>query len=325
MKRILFLIMILAINVAAIAEGHYKVTASSLFVRNAPNAQATQLGKLKKNQVVTIDEITDDGKWGHVQLEMIKEGGWVSMKYMKPYETSADKKAAKLQKVKDSNFNQIILWVSRSAAIACLILLLVLIKPAKARYTLRHMLLVMIFSVVVLGVCSFTWINWVRWFLPVALCAVIMYPLYYLNMGKVVMWILNVLSIIVIIWLVFGIFEGQYHWFWKLCIVALDIFIANMLYARCVGQICPMCKYYANHGLIHSELTGDDISTEHDTHDTYSHSETYGNTRTNYYTRHHTITYFLNRHYKDYYQCERCGGTFSKMRTVSTKIGKENY
>lgn len=323
MKRLGLLVLLMVLYVAGYAQEqqpqHYQVTASALYVRTKPSANGEILGKVKKNQVLNITEFSSDGQWAHVQLT--ETHGWVSTKHIKPYQTKADKKKA----LQNNEQNTMLTWVYRGGGLFALLIFFLLLKPSGDRNTRFDLYMYMIPSIVVLTVCSFFWIGVVRWLLPAVLCMVVLYPLFYIRLGRWPMRLLGIVAAIAIISLSFLIFEGQYHPFWIWAIIVLNWILLYIPISLCIGDICPHCRYYAGHHKYNTEYTGSDISTEHSSHDTYSHSETHGNVRTNYYTRHHTIVYNLNKHFTDYYECMRCGRTFKHFRTETKEIGRQTY
>lgn len=90
-NRIFILMVMLLFLVNANAEQQskpkqYKVNASSLNVRNDPNAQSLKIAQLDRGDTVSVYQISEDSCWAMVRYHATYgfSYGWVSMKYLEP-------------------------------------------------------------------------------------------------------------------------------------------------------------------------------------------------------------------------------------------------
>ncbi len=65
------------------ALGRHQVTAHSLRVREEPNTSATVLGALSSEDILWVDEISEDGEWKHIVKDQLI--GWCAANYLTRY------------------------------------------------------------------------------------------------------------------------------------------------------------------------------------------------------------------------------------------------
>lgn len=334
MKKLLSLFLTLFLGIAAIlAESQYTVTANSLNVRKYADKNSEVMFKVSKGDVVTVKEIK--GSWAFIDVP--KGGGWVAKKYLEKGAnslSSGNRKSAKkhrtTDKVLDEPVNKVMTWVIRIAACWSALWFIILFAFAIKRKKLLVHIFMFGALILLLGICSADGVHLLRFLTPGAIIAVLLWPLLYARISNGTISLIGLILMAagaVALFFMFRVeFEGTFWvWLWTIVLAFVNVGIIGATITSQDTDRCPSCNYYADHPVVDTEYLDSSMSSETSTRDEYSHSETHGNTRTNYYTRYHDVTYYRHDRYRDTHRCMSCGSRFTRQRTTKNRVGSETY
>ena len=334
MKKILSMVMLLLLPfMAVMADSQYTVTASSLNVRKYANQNSEVMFKVSKGDVVTVKEI--NGSWAFIDVP--KGGGWVAKKYLKKVTGTAASAGSKqlksnrtTEKITDEPVHKVMTWIINiTAGYGALCFLIFLVPAIKRKKWLAHLFILgpLVFVLAIAGSSTGTFL---RFFAPVAIIAVLLWPLLYARIGAgkltVAGYVLMAGGCVALYFMFRVEFTSSFWvWFWTILSGLLSVGLLQMTIISQNYDRCPSCNYYANHPVVDSEYLDSHMSSETSTRDEYSHSETRGNVKTDYYTRYHDVTYYRHDRYRDTHRCMYCGGRFTRQRTTTNRVGKKTY
>lgn len=334
MKKIFSLFLTLFISVTAmLADSQYTVTANSLNVRKYADKNSEVMFKVSKGDVVTVKEI--NGAWAFIDVP--KGGGWVAKKYLKKGASAnasesktSGKKHRTTDKVLDEPVNKVMTWVIRIAACWSALWFIILFAFAIKRKKLLVHIFMFGALILLLGICSADGVHLLRFLTPGAIIAVLLWPLLYTRIHEGTLSLIGLVLMIggcAALYFMFRVeFEGSFWvWLWTIVLALVNVGILGGTITSQDTERCPSCNYYADHPVVDTEHLDSSMSSETSTRDEYSHSETHGNTRTNYYTRYHDVSYYRHDRYRDTHRCRSCGEYFTRQRTTKELVGTETY
>ena len=276
-NRTFILVVLLLLFVNANAQQHnkpkqYKVNASSLNVRSAPNTQGVKKGKLERGDTVTVYEVSGDSSWAHVRYHSYN--GWVSMKYLQPVEQAASVSDNILPKQNEIARQMLIFIYEQHEKIYWIILSLVMIVlvadayPAHKRNLLKTHFWRMGFMIaIMLGLKNYWWI--LRWLYPALISMLFFYALLFstfsaTTFAKVMRWGIWVWCVGAA-WVYVYARSINHVFFWW--IAPLNGFVNwcvfQLLSKNLEAHECPYCYEYAEHYLIRRDLVSREYRTEY--------------------------------------------------------------
>ncbi len=319
------------------AQQQYKVNASSLNVRSSPGKQGAKTGRLDRNEVVHVYEVSEDSAWAHIRVNSLN--GWVSMDYLEPVGTTemlsydqlpAYNRVAK--KVSDFLYNhhEEIYWAILSAAI--LILVTLAYSASRKGMLSPHLWRLGIIIALMASLKNFVWV--LRWVYPAIICMLVFYVLLFTRMSaaraaKVMRWGICVWCLGAV-WVYLNADPGHGIMIWWMAV--LDGFVNwalfQLLSRNLEAQECPFCNEYADHPLVDRELVSREFRTE------YAGEKTIGSGRITfgssdipdepYSIKRDKYDKYQYDTYKEEYRCVHCRRSFtctsSNRKLVATDV-----
>lgn len=318
------------------AQQQYKVKASSLNVRSSPSKQGVKIGRLDRNEVVYVYEMSEDSAWAYIRINALN--GWVSMEYLDPVasvESLADgqlplhNRVAKQISDFMNDHHEVIYWSILSVAI---LLLVSLAYSASQKGMLSpHLWRLGIIIVLMAALKNFVWL--LQWAYPAIICMMVFYTLLFTRLSattaaKVIRWsiwawclgavwvFLNANPDLgVMVWWV-AVLDGFVNWA-----------LFQLLSKNLESYECPFCNEYAEHILVSSDLISRELRTE------YAGEKTIGSGRITFSSSDiPDETYSIKRNkynkyqydkLKEEYRCVHCRKIFSCIRSSRTLVATD--
>ena len=151
-----------------------------------------------------------------------------------------------------------------------------------------------------------------------------LYPLLYTPLSRIVAPLIEFVSIPVSWYVMFmvEIFTGEsliLHAILFLAYSSATTWLALKLAKKLGDDVCPRCGFYAGHEMLGEEFIGTSTSHEVQSQNVFDHSETIGNTRTDYYRKQSWVRTTHEDHYIVDRCCARCGCDFENSKTRTRK------